>query len=48
MRRRIYDAWNVLKAASIIVEHDEKHFMYNPAILKESENGGVTFDDELV
>ena len=35
MRRRIYDAWNVLKAASIIVEYDEKHFTYNPSILKE-------------
>ena len=31
MRRRIYDAWNVLKAASIIVPRDlsEKYFMYN-------------------
>ena len=37
LRRRIYDAWNVLKAASIIVECDEKHFRYNPAILEELE-----------
>ena len=31
MRRRIYDAWNVLKAASIIVPRDlsEKYFMFN-------------------
>lgn len=36
LRRRIYDAWNVLKAASIIVERgDEKHFSYNPAVLQE-------------
>lgn len=37
LRRRIYDAWNVLKAASIIIEHDEKHYKYNPAILKEEQ-----------
>ena len=37
LRRRIYDAWNVLKAASIIVEYDEKNFRYNPGILKEFE-----------
>jgi len=37
LRRRIYDAWNVLKAASIIVEHDDKHYKYNPAILKEEQ-----------
>ena len=39
LRRRIYDAWNVLKAASIIVERDgdEKHFSYNPKILKDLE-----------
>ena len=42
LRRRIYDAWNVLKAASIIVEYDEKHYKYNPAILKENENLAVT------
>ena len=35
LRRRIYDAWNVLKAASIIVEHDDKNFMYNPSTLEE-------------
>ena len=31
LRRRIYDAWNVLKAASIILPRDrnEKYFMYN-------------------
>jgi hypothetical protein len=39
LRRRIYDAWNVLKAASIIVERDgdDKHFYYNPKILKDLE-----------
>ena len=35
LRRRIYDAWNVLKAASIIVEYDDKHYRYNPSILKD-------------
>ena len=29
LRRRIYDAWNVLKAASIIVEHDDKNYWIN-------------------
>lgn len=34
LRRRIYDAWNVLKAVSIIIEHDnEKQYRYNPAVL---------------
>ena len=37
LRRRIYDAWNVLKAASIIVEHDDKNFMYNPSTLEEDD-----------
>ena len=37
LRRRIYDAWNVLKAASIIVEYDDKHYRYNPSILKEQQ-----------
>ena len=37
MRRRIYDAWNVLKAASIIVPRDrnEKYFMYNQQLVVE-------------
>lgn len=37
MRRRIYDAWNVLKAASIIIPWDrnEKYYMYNHAVLRE-------------
>ena len=40
LRRRIYDAWNVLKAASIIVEdgNDGKYFKYNHGILRESDN----------
>ena len=49
LRRRIYDAWNVLKAASIIVEHDEKHFTYNPSILKEQvveEIGEANLEEE--
>lgn len=37
LRRRIYDAWNVLKAASIIVGRDDKHFYYNPNVLKDYE-----------
>ena len=34
MRRRIYDAWNVLKAASIIVDHDDKNYWMNQNVLK--------------
>jgi len=45
LRRRIYDAWNVLKAASIIVERDEKHFQYNPTILKDLEVGSQSEED---
>lgn len=39
LRRRIYDAWNVLKAASIIVPRDrsEKYFVFNSKVVfKES------------
>ena len=48
LRRRIYDAWNVLKAASIIVEYDDKHYRYNPSILKEQDEckGGEGALDE--
>lgn len=47
LRRRIYDAWNVLKAASIIVEYDDKHYRYNPSILKEQDDckGGEALDE---
>jgi len=43
-RRRIYDAWSVLRAANIIAETDSKHFRYNKhvlesAICQESNNG---------
>ena len=50
MRRRIYDAWNVLKAASIIVEYDDKHYRYNPSILKEEDecNGEALDEHELI
>ena len=34
LRRRIYDAWNVLKAASIIVDHDDKNYWMNQSVLK--------------
>ena len=45
LRRRIYDAWNVLKAAGIIVEHDEKNFMYNPSTLEEDEEGAAEMNN---
>ena len=48
LRRRIYDAWNVLKAASIIVEHDDKHFTYNPAILQDLDGQSNVFDEEAM
>ena len=48
LRRRIYDAWNVLKAASIIVEHDEKHFRYNDSILKEVDENANFEEEELI
>ena len=48
MRRRIYDAWNVLKAASIIVEYDDKHFRYNPAVLKEFEIQAGQSEEEII
>ena len=47
LRRRIYDAWNVLKAASIIVEYDEKNFRYNPGILHEVEMSEQS-EDEII
>ena len=47
LRRRIYDAWNVLKAASIIVECDEKNFRYNPAILRDIELGSNS-EEEII
>ena len=39
LRRRIYDAWNVLKAASIILPKDrnEKYFMYNQQLVVQEE-----------
>ena len=48
MRRRIYDAWNVLKAANIIVEFDEKHFRYNPAILQDFDFSPSSKNEELI
>jgi len=48
LRRRIYDAWNVLKAASIIVEYDEKHFTYNPSVLQDLDSQGQHSEEELI
>lgn len=50
LRRRIYDAWNVLKAANIIVGHDEKHFSCNPDVIKDldSESESDDEDDQLM
>jgi len=47
LRRRIYDAWNVLKAASIIVEYDDKHFMYNPSVLHEMDSHGQHSEENI-
>lgn len=47
LRRRIYDAWNVLKAASIIVEYDDKHYRYNPSILKDDHLHQLPMDEEV-
>ena len=33
-RRRIYDAWSVLRASNIIVKVDSKHFRYNCDVLE--------------
>jgi len=48
LRRRIYDAWNVLKAANIIVEFDDKHFRYNPAILQDFDFSPSSKNEELI
>ena len=37
----------MLKAASIIVEHDEKHFTYNPAIVEDLDNSNQS-EEELI
>ena len=33
-RRRIYDAWSVLRASNIIEKTDSKHFRYNEQVLE--------------
>ena len=50
LRRRIYDAWNVLKAASIIVEYDDMHYRYNPSILREQDGskGDPLCENDLI
>ena len=35
-RRRIYDAWSVLRATSIIVKADQKRYRYNSNVLESS------------
>ena len=46
MRRRIYDVWNVLKAANIIVEHGGKTFSYNSNMMDEVVIGSQS-DEEI-
>ena len=38
LRRRIYDAWNVLKAACIIKEIEEKLYVYDRTTLEDDED----------
>ena len=51
-RRRIYDAWSVLRASNIIVKVDSKHFRYNCDVLEgaqesvRDETGKVTITAE--
>ena len=49
MRRRIYDAWNVLKAADIIVDHDDKNYWINQRVLQSlvSYSSDSNSDEEL-
>ena len=49
MRRRIYDAWNVLKAADIIVDHDDKNYWINQNVLQSlvSYSSDSNSEDEL-
>ena len=49
LRRRIYDAWNVLKAADIIVDHDDKNYWINQVVLQSlvSYSSDSNSDDDL-
>ena len=49
LRRRIYDAWNVLKAADIIVDHDDKNYWINQRVLQSlvSYSSDSNSDEEL-
>ena len=47
-KRRIYDAWSVLRAAQIIVKVDKKHFKYNSYILEGGPEDSSELDSSVV